>query len=38
MENFGEKTFKRGKKDYMLHSYYKLLELVSAVNRRVKKL
>lgn len=38
MEDFGEKQFKRGKKDYMLHSYYKLLEVVSAINRRLKSL
>jgi hypothetical protein len=38
MEFFGERTFARGKKDYMLSSYYKLLELVSAINRRLKSL
>ena len=38
IEDFGEKQFRRGKKDYMLTSYYKLLELVSEVNRRLKSL
>lgn len=33
LEYYGEKTYKRGKKDFIEMSYLKLLELVSAVNR-----
>jgi len=38
IENFGEKSFPRGKEDFTRFCYYKLLELVSALNRRMKKI
>ena len=37
MEEWGEKNFGRGKEDWLRHSYYKILELASAINRRLRK-
>lgn len=34
LDEYGANTFPRGRKDFMNMTYHKLLEIVSAVNRR----